>query len=467
MVGISEQLAARHARPVAVLILCALACCTLAIAFGALATLTYSATYQPIAGLTLQHLRPLHTTFAVAWIYLAAAAVVYAYLYAQQPEPTRGFRWRIKAQLVLWGLAGAGILVSVWLGVFSGREYVGAHWSWSVLIYAGWILFAWNYFSVEGFSLQDKPVYVYMWGTALLLFLWTFAEAHFWMLPWVGEAPLRDIAFQWKSYGTLVGTFNLLVYGSMSWLACCLTRDDRFARSNIAFALLFLGLLNTFTNFGHHTYHLPQTHVVKWISCIVSLAESILVCKYLLNVVSCLKSKGSDGVHPSVRFIVTMASMWSFLLIGIAVVISVPPINALIHGTHFVMGHAMGSMLGIDSMVLWAVLLWIIMTMGSARNRPMKGTGAIVPVFAILNLCILALVVLLSVVGAVNGWLRYLGPVAPAPPRFLNLFPLLLMVIGIGLTLAILYVNISWSRALIPFIRRGGSADDMSPPTEG
>ena len=150
MVRVLDRLSRRQARPLAGLILCAIACSSIAILIGVLGTLTYSEEFSSIAGLTLQHLRPLHTTFATAWIYLAGVAVVYFYLIAQVPEPSRAFMARLKWQVALWILAGVGIFVTLCRGVFSGREYMGAHWVWSLLIYLGWILFAWNFFSVVG-----------------------------------------------------------------------------------------------------------------------------------------------------------------------------------------------------------------------------------------------------------------------------------------------------------------------------
>lgn len=453
MVRVLDRLSRRQARPIAALILCALACSTIAILFGALGAFTYAENTSSIAGLTLQHLRPLHTTFATAWIYLAACTVVYFYLFSQVPEPSRAFKWRLRGQITLWAVAGAGTLVTLCQGVFSGREYMGAHWVWSIFIYLGWILFAWNFYSVVGFSLRGKPVFIYMWYTAFPLFMYAFAEGHGWLLAVVGDYPLRDIAIQWKSYGPLVGSFNLLVYGSLGYIACCLSKDSRYAYSNTAFCLFFVGVVNSFTNFGHHTYHLPQSHVVKWISCTMSLAECVLVFKYLLDVVNLIRRPSGASSSSGVAFIVRMTSFWSVLLVGIAVTISAPPINTLIHGTHFVMAHAMGSMLGIDSMVLWAALLYIIQRMVSTQHR-LARSRSMVPTFALLNLSILLLVLLLSVKGILSGYLRYMGPAAPAPPAWLALFPTAFMTLGVCLALVVLYVNLNWAAAVVPFLRR-------------
>lgn len=459
MVRVLDRLDRQQARPLAALILCAVACSTIALVVGVLGTLTYSESFKSVAGLTLQHLRPLHTTFAVAWIYLGATTIVYFYLISQLGTPSRAFRLRLKLQLVLWGVAGAGTLVSLSRGVFSGREYMGAHWSWSVLIYLGWILFAWNFYSVVGFNLRGKPVFIYMWFTAFPLFLWAFAEGHGWHLALVGDYPLRDIAIQWKSYGPLVGSFNLLVYGSLGYLACCLTGNSRYAYSNTAFALFFVGVYNSFTNFGHHTYHLPQSLIVKWISCIASLTEAVIVLKYLLDIAALVRGPREARATPtSVHFLTRMTMYWSFFLIGTAVIISVPPLNTMIHGTHFVVAHAMGTMLGIDSMALWAAMFFVIRQMlpaGHSLARPLSMR----PVFAVLNAALLFVLLLLATKGIINGYARYMGPVAAAPPRFLAMFPQMFMVGGTLLAAALLHVNTVWFLAVVPYVRKTAVAE--------
>ena len=291
-----------------------------------------------------------------------------------------------------------------------------------------------------------------MWSVSLLLFLWVFAEGHAWHLVLVGQHPLRDIALQWKSYGPMVGTFNLMVYGSLGFLGCLLARDSRVAYSNTAFALLFIGLLNSFTNFGHHTYHLPQSHLVKWVSCIVSLLEAIFVAKFLIDIIAHLRGRARRAADAAVRFILLMTMTWSFVHVGLAVAISIPPVNTLIHGTQFVMAHAMGSMLGIDSMALWAVLLFVIQRMLPSEHRLARPRW-VFPAFTLLNVVMLALVGLIAWKGAVAGYLRYMGPAAPAEPLLFALFPQLFMLLGTGLAAVMLWVNVDWTLSLVPVLR--------------
>ena len=74
-------------------------------------------------GLDLRQLRPVHTTFASAWIFLGGIAVVHRWLQDYGGTPTWGDRVRMRVQIISWAIAGIGILITLTLGVGSGREY--------------------------------------------------------------------------------------------------------------------------------------------------------------------------------------------------------------------------------------------------------------------------------------------------------------------------------------------------------
>jgi len=62
-------------------------------------------------------------------------------------------------------------------------------------------------------------------------------------------------------------------------VACALAGSQSYARSRTAFAFFTVGLLNTFCNYGHHTYHLPQSAWIHWASFIVSMLELVILAK--------------------------------------------------------------------------------------------------------------------------------------------------------------------------------------------
>ncbi len=430
-----------------VMIACAVGCILLSLAMGALAALYYMPEVGAVmkrSGVSLVQLRPLHTTFASAWIYLGAVTCVYAYLFQEYGEPDAGDKRRFKIHMVLWGLAGLGVLVTLPLGITSGREYLGFHPVFSVMIAAGWVLFAYTFLKKVGRGFWGKPVYVYMWTTGILLFLYTFAEGHAYLLDSVRGRPVVDLQVQWKSCGTLVAAFNQMVYGGLIYVVERMTGDKRTGQSRKAFALLGLGVLNSFTNYAHHTYHLPQSHLIKWIAFIVSMLEILILVGVYRDVSAHLKKARRPALdfRVATRFI-ELSKCWNLFLLSLALLISVPPLNALIHGTHVVMAHAMGSELAIDSYILFAVISFLLVQVFpkrevSERYLDSKKTRRTV---GLLNASLAGLVGWLLIGGLVTGVTRYRGVPAPG---WMDAFPYVFAALGLSFAYFLLRLVLSW-----------------------
>ncbi|MDP6933673.1 MAG: cbb3-type cytochrome c oxidase subunit I, partial [Myxococcota bacterium] len=357
-------------------------------------------------GVDFTALRPLHTGFAAAWVFLGGLTAVHRYLQEQAGPMTGGDRWRLRVQLVCWAVAGLGILVTLPLGITSGREYMGHHPWLSVPILVGWLAFTWNFFRVVGPGFFSRPIYVTMWGVGCLFFLYTFTEQHLWLLEGVFGDPVVDRRIQWKATGTLVGSFNLFMYGALVYAWEKLTGDDSYGHSRLAYALFGVGLLNSFTNFAHHTYHLPQSHAVKWIAFVVSMTELILFFRVVQELLISLR--GSERMCPdNTRLLLISAKWWTAAMVFSSVLISIPPLNALVHGTYAIAGHAMGTMIGIDTFVLLGVLIALLGEIMDAR----EGVGAaqrlehpaIRRTILGMNVATAALVGWLTLVGCLDG----------------------------------------------------------------
>ena len=369
---------------------------------------SFASAFQSL-GLDLRQLRPIHTTFASAWIFLGGVAVVHRYLQDHGGPITRGERWRLWIQVLSWAAAGAGILVTVLLGVGSGREYVGFHPIFSVLILLGWICYTWNFFRVVAPGFWSRPVYLTMWGVGMLFFIYTFLEQHAYLLSGVFADPVQDLRIQWKATGTLVGSFNLFVYGSIIYIGERISGDPRYGHSKTAYALFGVGLLNSFTNFAHHSYHLPQSELVKWISFVVSMMEIIVLTRAVWDLWR-LVSTVEDRPFCATRGSFTAAKWWTLAILFTAVLISIPPLNAVIHGTYAVVGHAMGATIGIDTMILLGACIWIIgehlcAIDGEGSDSPLHCEAMKRTVIG-LNISVAALVLWLHVAGVVTGVTR-------------------------------------------------------------
>jgi nitric oxide reductase subunit B len=444
------------ARPIAWLALLALIACALALLSGVGSALTYTDVESTLraSSLTLAKLRPIHETFAFAWAFLGGVTVVHAWMIEVHGPLTAAERLRFRVQVGLWSAAGVGILATLLQGWFSGREYAGYHPAFSLLILAGWFLFAWNYFGRAGFSLRGKPVYQYMWLTGIALYVITSLEAHAYVLDFVSRKPLQDLAVQWKANGVMVGSFNQLVYGSLMWVSSRVRKSEQYAHSRTAFGLFTVGVLNTFTNYGHHTYHLPQSPWIHFISFGVSMLEIILLAKVLLDL---WRLRRASAVEPAVAVPVRFAkstTLWTFLMLALATALSVPSLNSLAHGTHVVTAHAMGSMIGIDSMVIWMSFAWILVELVGHRHRAIvaERTRKLITALDVLLAAWLAVFIARGLSAGVS---RYVGPAAPDTSVIVASFPLWMTALGTALATVALVLLACWARAFVELARRG------------
>ena len=97
-----------------------------------------------------------------------------------------------------------------------------------------------------------------------------------------------------------------------------------------------------------------------------------------------------------------------------SILLSVPPLNALVHGTYAVTGHAMGTMIGIDTFVLLGALTAILGEMLVARGGHKAAEQLDGPrvrrIVVGLNLGVGGLIGWLTFVGCMDGYHRYLTP---------------------------------------------------------
>jgi len=406
-------------------------------------------------GLDLRSLRPLHTVFGAAWLLLASIAVVARYLQDHAPTYDAPERWRLRGIVLAWALAGTGILVSLPAGWTSGREYMGYHPIWSIPIALGWALLTWTVLRETWRGFWARPVYVAMWGTGCVLFAATFLEQHAWLLPGVFADPIVDRRIQWKACGTLVGALNLMVYGAIHYVGERLGGDPGFARRKRAWALFYLALANTFLNYLHHTYHLPQGHGLKWFGFAISMTEIGILWATLRDLT---RAKGPHG--DAGTLLLHVAKVWALFVLVTAIPMSVPPLNTLIHGTWTVAGHAMAGMVGLDTMAMLGALAWLL-SERDERAAALLASAAMRRRVVVLNLAIAVLVLWLHGAGAWDGVTRYLAPTTAEAfswrsGAFSTALPAVLLVSGVVAFFS--FVSLLWSWFGLAFAARRARA---------
>ena len=307
--------------------------------------------------LSFEKTRPLHVSSVVFWTIMASTGTVIAYL--QQYSGRKIFSPSlIKVQFFLFLFSVLGLLVSYCIGIFGGREYWEFHPVLAIPVIIGWILFIVNILKTTG-SLSGKPVYVWMWLTGVLFFLFTYIESNLWLIPFFGKHVIKDMTIQWKSYGSMVGSWNMMIYGSSIFLMEKISGNKAYSRSYIAFVLFFTGLFNLMFNWGHHIYTLPTFPYIQYMSYAVSMTELFIFGRIIYLWRSTISDAKKHAQQVAYRFLIS-ADIWIFLTLILAILMSVPAINVYTHGTHITVAHTMGATIGINSLLLMAFVYDIL-----------------------------------------------------------------------------------------------------------
>jgi nitric oxide reductase subunit B len=295
-------------------------------------------------------LRPLHVSSAMFWIILGATGCVYNGLRVVTKQVVTN-RVAI-VQWILWIVAIIGIFVSYFTHQFGGREYWEFNPFWALPIALAWILFIINFYSLIT-KVRKWPVYMWMWLTGVVFFLFTFTENYLWLFPYFREHFITDMTIQWKVNGSLVGSWNQMLYGTAFFLMDKISDSKKVGRNNLAFAMYFLGLFNLMFNWGHHIYTLPTEKYIRYIGYIVSMTEWIFFAKIVYNWKRAVSDIQKHYHYFPYKFLMA-ADAWVFINMTQAIFLSIPAINICTHGTHVTVAHSMGTTIGINSMILFA-----------------------------------------------------------------------------------------------------------------
>ncbi|MGZ3862100.1 MAG: cbb3-type cytochrome c oxidase subunit I [Bacteroidia bacterium] len=318
--------------------------------FGILAAATYIFPEFTKANLGFISLRPLHVSSALFWIIVGATGCVYNGIRVFSGREVNN---RLSlVQWMLWLFAICGILISYLTKDFGGREYWEFNPAWALPIVMAWILFLVNFFNIT-LKIKNWPVYVWMWTSGIVFFMFTFLENYLWMFPYFREHFITDTTIQWKVNGSLVGSWNQMLYGTAFFLMDRISKSESTGRSKTAFFMFFLGLTNLMFNWGHHIYTLPTEKYIRYVGYIVSMTEWVFFAKIVYDWKKSLAVIQRHYSYFPYRFIMA-ADVWVFLNMGQAILMSIPAINLYTHGTHVTVAHAMGTTVGINSMILFA-----------------------------------------------------------------------------------------------------------------
>jgi len=90
--------------------------------------------------------------------------------------------------------------------------------------------------------------------------------------------------------------------------------------------------------------------------------------------------------------------MWTLVATGSGILLAIPPVNTLFHGTYAIVIHAMGSMIGVLFML---VITGALVVVGASASLQRVRTGV-----ALVNGSLASLWLYLVALGAYEGWAR-------------------------------------------------------------
>ncbi len=320
--------------------------------------------------LSFQKTRPLHVYLVITWIFTAAQGAIYYFI----PRiANREIYWAQGVRIHLYSQVGVSLLIigSFFGGHFGGREYLEFPPWIGALILLSWLPFAINFFMTLRPDFKNAPVYIWNWTTGILFFYITVTESYLWLFEHFNNNIVRDITVQWKALGSMVGSWNMLVYGAAFYVMDQIRDDQKVSRSPVSFAFYFLGLANLLFNWGHHTYIVPAAPWVKTVAYVISMTELLILGSIIWNVRRTLASaKKTYNLIP--YRLLSFADGWIFINLTLAILISIPAINLYTHGTHITVAHAMGTTIGINTMLLLGVIFYVIRDSRPELNQNRK-----------------------------------------------------------------------------------------------
>jgi nitric oxide reductase subunit B len=376
--------------------------------------------------------RPLHVSLVLGWIFLTAIGGIYYYLPNHCDQPLRS-GLAARAHFWIFLVAGLMIIGAFVDGQFGGREYFEYPVVLSIPIFAAWILFAVIYFRTVRTRPGPWPVYLWMWGTGIFFFLLTFTESYLWLIPYFRESMVRELSVQWKSFGSLVGSWNMLVYGTAIFIAEKVSDNKQLALSKMAFGLYFLGLTNLMFGWSHHVYLLPTAPWIRHLGYAISMTELFILGKIIWDWRASLSELQKNRYCLAYRFLFA-ADIWVFLNLILALLISVPAFNILTHGTHVTVAHSMGTTIGINSMILLSSV-FLVIRLEHGGEYPAGCARPVMAGFWLSNLALAVFWVALIIAGISKG--LYDGPSFQDMMQTIRPYLIGFVAAGIGLMLGL------------------------------
>ncbi len=276
-----------------------------------------------------------HTLFALGFVIAGA-------LGAAQVAVGRPPEW---PQVCLFVVGIGAPLLATAAGGFSGREYLSWPPLFSLPLFAAIVWASVNVLIGLGRLGRAHPESAWVIGIGAVVLPLGFAEAHLYLVPAIGLDIGKDMAVQWQGIDTMIGGWNAMLYGVAAMMIAPAGKPSRAFR-NLLFIVAVSGLLLTFS---HHHYQSPQATWLKNVAFLTSLLAAVAFLHHFRN------WRRAAPAETRLTVLLGMVERWTIFAVGTGFLMALPPLNVLVHGTYVIVGHAMGSMIGVNAILIFAI----------------------------------------------------------------------------------------------------------------
>lgn len=202
----------------------------------------------------------------------------------------------------------------------------------------------------------------------------------------------RALMIEWHSLDMVFAGFNTSLYG-LGILLSSAPGQGRALRGRWLYVLAVFALLSTF---GHHHYVSAQPMTLKLIALTASMLGLVSFLRHLAMVRRAIACPGDGGGEP----LVFSAGLWTTFAVGSGVLLAVPQVNQLLHGTLAIVGHSMGAIIGVNVTIILGAILAAGQGCDTRRAASARRTCMV------LNVVLALLVADLVLAGIAKGALR-------------------------------------------------------------
>ena len=319
-------------------------------------------------------LRPLHTDAVVFGFTLSGIFATWYYVGQRVLKVSMaesGFLMALgKVHFVLYVLVVVAVVVSLFAGVTTSKEYAEFEWPIDIAVVLVWVMFGMSIFGLIGIR-REKALYISVWyyiasflGIAMLYVFNNMAIPTYFASGGLGDwyhsvsmyAGTNDALVQWW-YGHNAVAFGFTV-PIVAMIYYFLPKESGQAIYSYKLSLLsFWGLMFVYLWAGGH--HLLFSTVPDWVQTMGSVFSVILILPSwgsAINMLLTMKGEWQQvASSPLIKFMVLGSTFYMFSTLE-GPIQAIKSVNAIAHFTDWIVGHVHDGTLGWVGFMIMAAL---------------------------------------------------------------------------------------------------------------